>query len=195
MFKLINGGEKLPTRATRFSAGFDVYSREDKVIGAGCTELIGLGIAIDLSEIEGHFIGVYIDERDIETEYLDEHALTEFKERHFLELHIRSSLRAKGLTSLGTGIIDMDFVYPNEIKMVVHNPICGYEDVEHYEHGTIAMPYGASMLKGELNQAYTINKGDKIGQLILKRHEGYLLPEEYTLNSERQGGFGSTGVK
>ena len=47
MFKLVNGGEKLPTMATRFSAGLDVYSSEDKVIGAGCTELIGLGIALD----------------------------------------------------------------------------------------------------------------------------------------------------
>ena len=55
------------------------------------------------------------------------------------------------------------------------------------------MPYGASMFKGELNQAYTILKGDKIGQLVLKRHEGYLLPQEYTLDAERNGGFGSTG--
>ena len=46
MFKLINGGEKLPTRATSFSAGLDVYSREDKVIGAGCTELIGLKTSV-----------------------------------------------------------------------------------------------------------------------------------------------------
>ena len=96
MFKTINCGT-LPKRQTRYSSGFDVFANEDKVIAAGQTELIGLGIAIDLSEIEGHFIGVYIDERNIETEYLDEHALTEFKERHFLELHIRSSLRAKGL--------------------------------------------------------------------------------------------------
>lgn len=178
MFKLINGGEKLPTRATRFSAGFDVYSREDKVIGAGCPELIGLGIAIDLSEIEGHFIGVYIDERGIETEYLDEHALAEFKERHYLELHIRSSLRAKGITSLGTGVIDID--YDQEIKMVVHNPI---SDVNGYLQGR---PHLFD---------FTIKKGDRIGQLILKRHEGYLLPEKYTLNAERNGGFGSSGAR
>ena len=26
-------------------------------------------------------------------------------------------------------------------------------------------------------------KGDKIGQLILKRHEGYLLPQEYAIQN------------
>ena len=30
------------------------------------------------------------------------------------------------------------------------------------------------------NTKYEIKKGDKIGQLILCRHEGWLLPEEYT---------------
>jgi dUTPase len=40
---------------------------------------------------------------------------------------------------------------------------------------------------------YAIKKGDKIGQLILKRHEGYLLPAEYTKDEARTGGFGSTG--
>ena len=192
MFKKLTPDAILPKRQTLFSAGFDVFANEDKVIAAGQTELIGLGIAIDLAQESAYEmmgLTVYGSDRAIVEK------ITKFKSTYYLELHIRSSLRAKGLTSLGTGIIDMDFVYPNEIKMVVHNPICGYEDVEHYEHGTIAMPYGASMFKGELNQAYTINKGDKIGQLILKRHEGYLLPQEYTLDNERMGGFGSSGAR
>ena len=28
--------------------------------------------------------------------------------------------------------------------------------------------------------SHTINKGDKVGQLIIKRHEGYLLPYKYS---------------
>ncbi len=32
-----------------------------------------------------------------------------------------------------------------------------------------------------------------MGQLILKRHEGLLLPREYTLDIGRVGGIGSTG--
>lgn len=34
MFKTINGGQ-LPQRATKYSAGFDVFANEDVVIGAG----------------------------------------------------------------------------------------------------------------------------------------------------------------
>ena len=162
MFKLVNGGDRLPTRATKFSAGFDVYSREDKTIGAGCTELIGLGIAIDqkLLNITKMLNNAKVDPMTSVSDYM---------KAHYLELHIRSSLRVKGLTSLGTGVIDID--YRDEIKMVVHFP----------------------KPKENWIEAYTINKGDKIGQLILKRHEGYLIPQEYTLDAERSGGFGSTG--
>ena len=113
MFKLINGGEKLPTRATRFSAGFDVYSREDKVIGAGCTELIGLGIALDI-EIKNNEFQIQHYKRNANS--------------HFLELHIRSSLRAKGLTSLGTGVIDLDFVPNCKIGKALNNGYC-----EHFK--------------------------------------------------------------
>jgi len=83
---------------------------------------------------------------------------------HFLELHPRSSLRMKGLIIL-PGIIDMD--YRNEIKMIVHNPVG--------------------------NETFSISKQDKIGQLLLKRHEGILLPASYTTEAKRTGGFGSTG--
>ena len=47
MFKKLTLDAILPKRQTRFSAGFDVFANEDKVIAAGQTELIGLGIAID----------------------------------------------------------------------------------------------------------------------------------------------------
>ena len=178
MFKSINGGI-LPKRATRHSAGFDVYSNEDVVIGAGETKLIGLGIALDdyeicetmnyalnntrLNEIVKHQMYGFATEEDMSI----------FLQEHYFALHIRSSLRAKGLTSLGTGIIDMD--YRDEIKMVVHYPIDHFSFVNDIPH------------------EYEIKKGDKIGQLILCRHEGLLLPSEYTKDEERTGGFGSTG--
>lgn len=158
MFKSINGGIR-PQRATRYSAGFDVYSNEDVVVGAGETKLVSLGIALD---------DLWMDQKQ---EF--------YKEQYYFSLHIRSSLRAKGLTSLGTGIIDMDFVYPNEIKMVVHNPFTGFDDDANPTGGT-----GWS--------SYQIKKGDKIGQLILCKHEGWLLPSEYTKDEERTGGFGSS---
>lgn len=165
MFKKLTEDARLPERATRYSCGFDVFANEDAVIEAGETKLVCLGIALD-----GEF--------DIFTNMPKNKA--EFMANHYFALHIRSSLRAKGLTSLGTGIIDMDFVYPNEIKMVIHNPFTGFDDDGNPTGGT-----GWS--------SYQIKKGDKIGQLILCRHEGWLLPSEYTKDEERNGGFGSTG--
>ena len=50
MFKKLTADAILPKRQTRFSAGYDVFANEDKVIAAGQTELIGLGIAIDLDD-------------------------------------------------------------------------------------------------------------------------------------------------
>ena len=152
----------MPKRFTKYSCGFDVYANEDVVIGAGETKLVGLGIAIDqkLPNITKMLNNAKVDPITSVSDYM---------KAHYLELHIRSSLRVKGLTSLGTGVIDID--YRDEIKMVVHFP----------------------KPKENWIEAYTINKGDKIGQLILKRHEGYLMPQEYTLDTERSGGFGSTG--
>ena len=190
MFKKLTADAILPKRQTRFSAGFDVFANEDKVIAAGQTELIGLGIAIDLAQESAYEmmgLTVYGSDRAIIEKII------KFRSTYYLELHIRSSLRAKGLTSLGTGVIDMDF--DQEVKMAIHNPICGYEDVDHCDHGLISMPFGASMFKGETNPNYEIKKGDKIGQLILLQHAGYLMPSEYTLNNERVGGFGSSGAR
>lgn len=89
-----------------------------------------------------------------------------FNEIFYFELHPRSSLRLKGVGG-GVGIIDID--YRDEIKMIVTNPL-GYSRL-------------------------VINRGDKIGQLIFKRHEGWLLPPEYTKDEVRNGGFGSTNEK
>ena len=196
MFKKITADAILPKRQTRFSAGFDVFANEDKVIAAGQTELIGLGIAIDLDD--WYYEISYRHARKNNNSHIASaniayQSVEDFKNKFLLELHIRSSLRVKGLTSLGTGVIDMDF--DQEVKMAIHNPICGYEDVDHCDYGLISMPFGASMFKGETNPNYEIKKGDKIGQLILLPHAGHLMPDEYTLDNERVGGFGSSGTK
>jgi dUTP pyrophosphatase len=97
-------------------------------------------------------------------------------ERLYVELHPRSSLRLKGLGG-GVGIIDLD--YQDEIKIVIQNIINNENCVDVRYHG---------------EKGYKISKGDKIGQLILCRHEGWLLPSKYTKDEERIGGFGSTDV-
>lgn len=162
MFKKLTPDARLPERATKYSAGFDVFANEDVVIGAGESVKIGLGIVLDFDSIAQNIA------------YNRMINLGDWMECHYFALHIRSSLRAKGLTSLGTGIIDMD--YRDEIKMVIYNPI-----LDGYSNTGIGG-----------YQEYTVYKGDKIGQLILCRHEGWLLPSEYTKDEERTGGFGST---
>lgn len=180
MFKSINGGQ-LPQRATKYSAGFDVFANGDVVIGAGETKLVGLGIALDIE---------YFKNGDLYPRgKFRPKSLTNIMEQHYFALHIRSSLRAKGLTSLGTGVVDID--YRDEIKMVIHNPINLYQpkfyNQNNYERYALQKQVA-------IDNDYTIKKGDKIGQLILCRHEGWLLSSEYTKDDERNGGFGSTGA-
>lgn len=178
MFRLVNGGEKLPQRATRYSAGFDVFANEDVVIGAGETKLVGLGIALDGDQFAKTFFAEYTRQ--------------EVMESFYLELHPRSSLRAKGLGG-GIGIVDID--YHDEIKIVVTNQFNYLEitQLDAVRTGTRFDTDAKTMIRP--NPPFVIKKGDKIGQLILKRHEGWLLPSEYTLDVERNGGFGSTSCE
>ena len=178
MFKVLNEVCQ-PTRATKYSAMVDLYAREDVVIGAGETKIVPLGVKIDLEQLR--FAKQYNVGEIINGKFTYSHpkclkdisSQTEwslFLKSHYLELHPRSSLRAKGLI-IGVGVIDLD--YPDEIGLIVHNPIAN--DIKHNSNGD-----------------YTINKGDKIAQCTLKEHKGYLLCIES--DAERSGGFGSTGV-
>lgn len=162
MFKVLDGATA-PTRATKYSAMVDLYANADVVIGAGETKIIPLGVKIDIEYIKSIFT--------TQNYCVHSDTLNEFLSTHFLELHPRSSLRAKGLI-VGVGICDLD--YPDEIGLIVHNPI-------------IDITFG--ICNGTI---YTIKKGDKIAQCTLKEHKGYLLGIES--DAERSGGFGSTGV-
>lgn len=158
MFKVVNGGFE-PTRATKYSAMVDLYAREGVVIGAGETKIVPLGVKINQDWFPLQYP---YNEDNIER------CIYDFKISHFLELHPRSSLRAKGLI-IGVGVIDLD--YPDELGLIVHNPIAN--DIKHNSNGD-----------------YTINKGDKVAQCTLKEHKGYLLGIESDI--ERKGGYGST---
>ena len=83
----------------------------------------------------------------------------------------------------------MDIDYKDEIKMVIHNPIARL--VNFQDGYTEAL--GTSDILAQTSIGYQIKKGDKIGQLILCRHEAWLLPSEYMKDEERVGGFGSSG--
>ncbi len=182
MFISVNGG-MLPQRSTTHSAGFDVFANEDMEICVGSTEILSLGIAIGEASLN-HLINSMPYEIGIGT--LDEKREA-FLKRYYLELHPRSSLRAKGLIVM-PGIIDMD--YRDEIKMIIFNgnAISGEEkdlrdEIKH-----------KLSRKEHCQKYFRIKKGDKVGQLIFKQHEGRYLPADYTKDEKRVGGIGSTGA-
>lgn len=79
------------------------------------------------------------------------------------DLEIRSGKRFNNLCcTLGTGIIDGDFF--NEMEILIFN----------------------------FGEKVTFKKGDGVGQLILRRNYTQEYASRYCLNTERDGGFGST---
>jgi dUTPase len=152
-----------PTRATKYSAMIDLYAKEEVVIGAGETKIVNLGVKIDKGNLKS-----YLEDYD---------DVQDFMLSHFIALHPRSSLRAKGLI-VGVGICDLDF--PDELGLIVHNPVNNNTLLEIYRE------YAHSNHK-----SFTIYKGDKIAQCTLIEHKGYLMDVESDV--ERSGGFGHSG--
>jgi len=168
MFKVLTNGCET-TRGSKYSAAVDLFASKDCIIAAGETKIIGLGVRIDLDVL---YRSWYNSD--------DQGSWRNFLNSHYLELHPRSSLRAKGLIS-NTGIIDLD--YDDEIKIIIHNPLT-VADFGENEVGRIDK-------SPAVFDVYKIKKGDKIAQILLKEHKSYLFGIES--NEERTGGFGSTG--
>lgn len=187
MFKTINDDAKLPARATRFSAGVDVYANEDVTIGAGETTTVGLGIAIDLEKLCKNTYEVsysYILKSNNE---VLKYEFDKLLKSHYISLKPRSSLRAKGLVS-HSGVIDLD--YKDEIKMIIHNPMkLGF--LSNFINSALSICGLQKLYSPQDNGSFYIEKGDKIGQLLLIEHKGYLFGIES--EEERTGGFGSSG--
>ena len=122
--------------------------------------------AVEESDIE-------IDEYDLEYYKIvfNGKRMKEFLSSYYLDLKPRSGLRAKGIIA-DSGVIDLD--YPKEIKIILNNfsfkkeGVLGIEDTD-----------------------FTIKKGDKIAQIMLKKHETDLMG--FFSDKQRTSGFGSTG--
>ena len=169
MFKILDE-VCTPKRGTKYSACIDLFSREDVVIESGETKIVKLGVKLDL----GFFDNLSDYDKENFTYLIDEvgrEPIECFMKSHYLEVALRSSLAVKGLIiANGIGIIDLD--YPDEIGLIVHNPVT---DV------TFGVYNGSRFI---------INKGDKVAQCTLKEHKGYLMGYESEIL--RTGGFGST---
>jgi len=185
MFKKIKEDAKLPTKATKFSAGVDVYANEDCVICAGETAIVRLGIAIDLemNAIDYNFIRYTDAEKN--------RVKNNFMASHYIQLMLRSSLGKKGLIiPNGVGTIDLD--YKDEIKMIIHSPIISANNTTvAVKSDTVSITPNLNGIGDGVEGRYSIKKGERIGQLILLEHKSYLFGIES--EEERTGGFGSTG--
>ena len=172
MLKVIEGGFE-PVRSTKYSAYVDLFSAEDVTIGAGETKVVKLGVKLDLDKLYRSWY-FYTEQNNISGSW------DMYLSSHYLEVALRSSLGVKGLIiANGTGKVDLD--YPNEIGLIVHNPInlnfiCDYlanNDYKKYSN-------------------FKIKKGDKVAQCTIAPHEGFLMG--YETETLRAGGFGSTGI-
>ena len=176
MFKILDE-VCTPRRGTKYSAYVDLFSREDYVIGAGETKIIKLGVKLDLDKLYKSWY-FYTEQNNISGSW------EIYLKSHYLEVALRSSLGAKGLIiSNGIGIIDLD--YPDEIGLIVHNPVQIREFVQNGNNYTTVVDSDDS--------EFVIKKGDKVAQCTLKEHKGYLMG--YETRNIRTGGFGSTDKK
>ena len=174
MFKIIDGGFE-PVRSTKYSAYVDLFAKEDITIGAGETKIVKLGVKLDLDSLYRSWY-FYIEQNNVSGSW------EMFLKSHYLEIALRSSLGAKGLIiANGIGIIDLD--YPDEIGLIVHNPVQIREFVQNGNNYATVVDSDDS--------EFVIKKGDKVAQCALKEHKGFLMG--YESDIIRDGGFGSTG--
>ena len=187
MFKILKD-YCTPKRGTKYSAYVDLFSAEDVTIGAGETKVIKLGVKLDLDKLYKNWY-FYTEQNNISGSW------DMYLRSHYLEVALRSSLGVKGLIiANGIGIIDLD--YPDEIGLIVHNPIKNIErvfavnDYFYYAkgQGDINTTFYENMNSG----GFSIKKGDKVAQCTLKEHKGYLMG--YESDVVRVSGFGSTGI-
>ena len=175
MFKVMEGGFE-PVRSTKYSAYTDLFSAEDVNIGAGETKVIKLGVKLDLDKLYRSWY-FYTEQNNISGNW------DMYLSSHYLEVALRSSLAVKGLIiANGIGIIDLD--YPDEIGLIVHNPLNDIDLIENYNYCNRNIPPKLRKFK--------IKKGDKVAQCTIAPHEGYLMG--YETETLRVGGFGSTGI-
>lgn len=133
-------------------------------------------IIVPVGEVRAIPTGVFLDSAGINETALLNHIsdafIEQFQKTHYVAIHIRSGLAFKGLMlANGVGVVDLD--YAQEIKVLIFNANAENEN--------------------ENGGGFKISKGDRLGQLLLMEHKGYLLGDAFRKQGERSGGFGSTG--
>ena len=137
-----NGEIKLPTRASKHSAGYDFYLPYEVIIPPYCSTGI---IPTDIK--------AYMQEGEV------------------LMLYVRSSIGIKKglILANGTGIVDGDY----------------YSNTDN--DGNIGIA-----LRNETDTTVILEKGERVMQGVFVN---YLVTDDDNTNTERAGGFGSSGQK
>ena len=92
MFRKLTNDARLPERATKYSAKFDVFANKDVTIRAGETKLVPLGIALDVE------MYCFDNVSQLPYDYVLKNNIAgydDFLKSHYFALHIRSLLRAR----------------------------------------------------------------------------------------------------
>jgi len=174
-----------PTIGTEFSACIDLYAAHDLKLHTGETNLIGLGVKIDLQELASNlfFDDVPIEEWDQALSAIEckvrVREWKKFLSSHYIKLSLRSSMAMKGYRIANSeGIIDLD--YPDEIKLIVEKPVC-LDDLTENSSDCLCHV-----------EIYTevIDKGAKIAQAMICEHKTNLFGVR--TKEKRIGGLGST---
>lgn len=157
----------IPTRGSNSAAGYDLYSLDSITIEGGETQLIHTGIAIEIPE--GYFGAIYA----------------------------RSGLATKkGLAPANcVGVIDSD--YRGEVMVALHNSNESVIPVTmRVQKGLNGCDIATYQPGCNDEASKTIEKGERIAQLIIHKYEEINFVECADLQeTERgKGGFGSTGT-
>jgi len=173
---------QLPVKGTSNSVGLDIFSPDYFVLHPGSSAIVRTGLVVKPPT------GYYV------------------------QLHIRSGLAAKyGLVFLpSVGIIDPDFCgaddevivnicrLPNTSRCLGTSPGVGFTSFPHFP---TLLEQSAGAPKNKTfhyvkvsNQPFVIKAGDRIGQLILCKHEKVVVEVIEKTDIESRGGFGSTGA-
>jgi dUTP pyrophosphatase len=92
--KKLHPDAKIPTRATKYDAGYDLYALEDGKIDANGMKMIRTGIAVRIPQLDHPF-------------------------RVYGSMRSRSGLSAKYCLEVGAGVVDLG--YSGELKVILHN--------------------------------------------------------------------------
>lgn len=105
-----------------------------------------------------------------------------------LQVRPRSGMSAKTPARLANSVGTIDSGYRDEIGVIIHNSDSRISDID------VAMNPNSVLWGREV----IINKGDRIAQLVLQKVPTctfYEVEDVKTIEGDRKGGFGSTGIK